>query len=287
MSAPLDEPFAWQNPNLSHGEGGAREAQALQRGARLRSQLRRGQALGTFLIDLPNRNTVGAIGRAGFDFVVIDMEHSSIDFASLESLIVAAHAASLVALVRPWSCDAGLIGKILDLGAHGIMAPHIDTPERARHVVDQARFPPRGRRGFSPLSKFDALQEPLKALGDDVFVVAQVEGQSGLGRAREIAATPGLDALFVGPYDLALSMSVAPGSDAVFEAAEHLAGSLPQGLFAGLYIDDPKLCARWLERGFRLQCVGFDGRLFADAARSLEACARVPAPLPSSRRQGG
>ena len=160
---------------------------------------------------------------AGFDFVVIDMEHSTVDFSRLEALIGAAHAAGLATLVRPWGEDVGLIGKVLDIGANGIMAPHVESPARARAIVEQARFAPLGNRGFSPLTKYDALGEPLRALGDATYVVAQIEGRQALANIAAIAAVPGIDAVFVGPYDLALSLGVPPGSPQVFAAAEELA----------------------------------------------------------------
>jgi 2-keto-3-deoxy-L-rhamnonate aldolase RhmA len=160
------------------------------------------------------------------------------------------------------------------MGAHGIMAPHVDTPERARKIVQAARFSPLGSRGFSPLTRFDSLEQPLKALEDSTFVVVQIEGRDALERVREIAAVPGIDTVFVGPYDLALSLGVAPGSPEVAAAAERLAQSVPAGVSLGIYVDDPADSARWAARRFALQCVGFDGRMLADGARQVAARAR-------------
>jgi 2-keto-3-deoxy-L-rhamnonate aldolase RhmA len=265
----------WKNPLFAKSAGARKVAHSLLLGEKLRRKSASGWALGTFLIELPTPASLSTIAIAGFDFVVIDMEHSSVDFSTLEPLILAAHAAGLPALVRTWGEDAGLIGKVLDLGAHGIMAPHVDTPERARAIVEQARFSPLGHRGFSPLTKYDALSEPLRALGKSTYVVVQIEGRKALERVSRIASVPGIDAVFVGPYDLALSLGVPPGSPRVFSAAERIAKDAPPGIALGIYIDDPAKCGAWATRRFALQCVSFDGRMLSNGARSVVERARL------------
>jgi 2-keto-3-deoxy-L-rhamnonate aldolase RhmA len=224
------------------------------------------------------------VSLAGFDFVVLDMEHSCIGFSALENLILAGQSAGLAVLVRTWGEDTGLIGKVLDMGAHGIMAPHVDTPERARAIVDQARFKPLGNRGFSPLMKFDCLETPLQMLGESTYVVVQIEGKTALSRAGEIAAVPGIDAVFVGPYDLALSLGVPPGSVEVHKAAERIAEAVPVNVALGIYVDDPTTCGEWVARRFALQCVSFDGRMLSDGARRVTQQARSGVPAKLARR---
>jgi 2-keto-3-deoxy-L-rhamnonate aldolase RhmA len=249
----------WRNPNHVESAAAARIAANLTLGAGLRRRAASGLALGSFVIEYPVPATLNAFALAGFDLVVLDMEHSAVDFACLELLIAAAHAAGIATLVRPSGQDSGLIGKILDLGASGIMVPHVDSPERARAVVAESRYAPRGNRGLCPLSKYDSLGEPLRSLDDATYVVAQIEG---------------IDAVFVGPYDLAMSLGVPPGSPQVFAAAERLAQAAPKGPTLGIYVDDPVRSADWAARGFALQVVGFDGRMLADAARAVAALAR-------------
>lgn len=264
----------WRNPNHVAGAAAARIAANLTLGAELRRRAASGLALGSFVIECPVPATLNAFALAGFDFAVLDMEHSAVDFARLELLIAAAHAAGIATLVRPSGQDSGLIGKILDLGASGIMVPHVDSPERARAVVAESRYPPRGNRGLCPLSKYDSLGEPLRSLDDATYVVAQIEGKEAIGRIGDIAAVPGIDAVFVGPYDLAMSLGVPPGSPQVFAAAERLAQAAPKGPTLGIYIDDSARSADWAARGFALQVVGFDGRMLANAARAVATQAR-------------
>lgn len=264
----------WRNPLSVENTGAGTIAGSLTLGRELRRKTAAGVALGTFVIESPVPATVAALALAGFDFVVLDMEHSTVDFARLELLIAASQAAGLATLVRPWGEDTGLIGKVLDMGANGIMVPHVDSPERARAVVEQARYAPQGSRGLCPLTKYDALAEPLQALNESTYVVIQIEGRKALGQMAAIAAVAGIDAVFVGPYDLAMSMGVPPGSAQVFAAAQKLAGSVPHGPTLGIYIDDPAKCADWAARRFALQVVSFDGRMLSNGARSVVTQAR-------------
>lgn len=272
-----DKPGAsqWRNPLAVANDGAGKISRALTLGGELRRRVTAGWALGTFVMENPAPATLSAMALAGFDFVVIDMEHSAVDFSTLESLITAAHAAGLATLVRPWGEDVGLIGKALDIGANGIMAPHVESAARARAVVEQARFAPLGNRGFSPLTKYDALSEPLRALDESTYVVVQIEGRRAIESIGEITSVRGIDAVFVGPYDLALSLGVPPGSAQVFTAAEQLAKAVPASVSLGIYIDDPAKCGDWSARRFALQCVSFDGRMLANGARAVVNQARL------------
>jgi 2-keto-3-deoxy-L-rhamnonate aldolase RhmA len=268
----------WRNPLFVADPQLRKVADSLLLGRQLRRAVRSGLALGTFVIEQPTPACIAAMRLAGFDFVVLDMEHSAIDFGSLEHLIQAAHAVGMPTLVRTWGEDTGLIGKVLDMGASGIMAPHIDTAERARQIVRQARFAPHGQRGFSPLTRFDALRTPLRSLSAATYVVVQIEGRKALENVAEIAAVPGIDTVFVGPYDLALSLNLPPGSPRVVAAAARVSGAVESAVSMGIYIDDPATCGDWAKRGFVLQCVSFDGRMLAEGARAVAAQARNSVP---------
>lgn len=277
MSNKTDGKEGWNNPLYVDSPASRKIIDSLQLGKLLHRKVASDLALGTFLIELPTTSTLTAIALAGFDFVVIDMEHSAIDFSDLQVLITAGHAAGLITLVRTCGQDTGLIGKALDVGAHGIMAPRVETPERAKSIVEEARFPPLGNRGFSPLTKYDALKKPLTSLNESTYVVVQIEGHAALERAGEIASVEGVDAIFVGPYDLALSLGVPPGCEDVYAAAEEIAEAVPKGVGLGIYMDNPGKSGTWLARGFSLQCVSFDGRMMANGARSIVDAARQSA----------
>ncbi len=264
----------WRNPSHARSEGAHAIARNLTAGDRIREKLTSGLALGTFLIELPAAETVSAIAMASFDFVVLDLEHSSVDMSRLQTLILAGHAADLPVIVRPWTEEPALLSKILDMGANGVMAPHVDSAERAQEIVNACKFSPTGQRGFSPLAAFDGLETPLEQLSQSVFVIVQVEGANALANAGAIAAIRGIDAVFVGPYDLALSMDLPPGSGEVLSAAEKVGADIPDDVALGIYIDDPTASGDWARRNFKLQCVSFDGRMFANGARAAAATAR-------------
>lgn len=249
------------------------------RGAELRDRLARGTAVGTFLIELPHTRAVRALALAGLDFVVVDMEHSGCDFSDLAPLVAEGQACGMAMLVRVWGEDVGLIGKALDAGANGVMVPHVATPARAREVVEQARFAPAGTRGYSPLVSYGALRDPQAELNAATLVLVQIEGAVGLSNTPAIAATPGVDGVFVGPYDLAESLGTPSdiGSPAVLEAAARVAAAVPDDGLLGIYMDDPARSDGWARTGFRLQCIGFDAQLLLHRAQEIvERSARRP-----------
>ena len=129
----------------------ARLAWTLTAGARLRAAYAERVLRGTFLIELPTPVTVRALALAGFDFAVLDLEHSTIGVEGLPGLIAEARAVDLPVLVRVWANEPALVGKVLDAGANGVMVPHVATPEAAARAVRAARWAPRGERGVAPL----------------------------------------------------------------------------------------------------------------------------------------
>jgi 2-keto-3-deoxy-L-rhamnonate aldolase RhmA len=249
----------------------------LTAGERLRSQYASLRTLlGTFLIELPAQRTVKALALAGFDFVVIDLEHSSFGVETMAPLVAEAHACGLPVLTRVWSLDPGLIGKVLDSGANGVMVPRVRSAHDARRAVEAARYGPSGERGLAPLIPFASSPLPQPLVGDSAVVVVQIEGREAVENAGQIAGVPGLDAIFVGPYDLSQSLGQPGdiGSDDVRLAALSVADVCGDRVMLGIYVDDPLESRSWAERGFRLQCVGFDGRMLLHGARTFLRSAR-------------
>jgi 4-hydroxy-2-oxoheptanedioate aldolase len=251
-------------------------AAGLELGARLRRRYDAEILRGTFVIELPTPRTVRALALGGFDFVILDLEHSPLDLPGLPPLISEAHACGTPVLVRPWSHDAGMLGKILDLGVNGVLIPNVGSVEQAQAVTAATRYAPLGARGVCPLIGPSAVKRLRGGVGD-VLVIAQIEGREGLAAAEQIAATPGLDGVFVGPYDLAHALGE-PGEvngSGVIDAAETIARVVPDGVMLGIYVDDPVESAAWARRGFRLQCVSFDGRMLVERAHDVLAAAQA------------
>ena len=149
------------------------------------------------------------IGDAGFDFVLIDTEHSPITVDQLQMLLIALRASASTVLVRPAANHATLIKQILDLGAEGVVVPEVDDAASCAAAVAATRYPPLGRRGFGPrrAARLEGGRPAYIArANDEVAVLVMVESAAAVANIDAVLQTPGLDGIMVGPADLAVSM---------------------------------------------------------------------------------
>src|SRR5690606_10807125 len=163
---------------------------------------------------IPEPLTAEALGRAGFDWVLIDMQHGCMDYETALGMIRAVDTTPAVPVVRvPWH-DPGIIGRVLDAGALGVIVPMIQTAEDAKRAVDACLYPPKGRRSFGPVrvGMRDGPGYFLDA-NNRVAVIPMIETPEALASVEEIAAVPGVDALFVGPFDLSIALGLSPGDN--------------------------------------------------------------------------
>ena len=150
--------------------------------------------------------------RAGLDFVMLDMEHSSMPMDVSESLFMTGRAVGLEVFVRVPELSRAYISRVLDAGATGVMVPMVETTEQAAQLVSWSKYPPLGDRGFSTNSSHCDYGEVSDAAGcmskanRRNLTIAQIETVPGVEAADDIAAIPGIDALLVGPYDLSISL---------------------------------------------------------------------------------
>jgi 2-keto-3-deoxy-L-rhamnonate aldolase RhmA len=152
---------------------------------------------------------VEAIGNAGFDWGVLDMEHTPLDLMTLVHLLQAVGNTRMVPVVRvPWN-DTVMVKRVLDTGAETLLFPFIQNAGEAARAVAATRYPPEGVRGMAAMgraSQFGTVPDFFKVANGRVGVVLQLETPQAIARLEEIAAVPGVDALFVGPGDLSGSM---------------------------------------------------------------------------------
>lgn len=150
-----------------------------------------------------------AVGTAGFDWGVLDMEHAPVDMMDLIHLLQAVGNTKMVPVVRvPWN-DAVTVKRVLDAGAQTLLFPMIQTADEARRAVAATRYPPEGVRGMVGMgraSRFGTARDHLRSANQGIGVVVQLESPQAIARLEEIAAVPGVDALFVGPADLSGAM---------------------------------------------------------------------------------
>ena len=196
----------------------------------LRCRLKRAAPLIGSFIKTPTPHAVELAGLVGFDFVVLDAEHAPFCSRDLDLGILAGRAARIDVLVRLASDGIGMVQQVLDMGAAGVLAPHVDTAASAAAIVAAARFSG-GRRGYSNSPRYagygDRGMADALALADaDAAVILQIEDAAGLAAVDEIAAVPGVDALFVGRADLAVAHGLTDASAPLIdELAARIAGA--------------------------------------------------------------
>jgi 2-keto-3-deoxy-L-rhamnonate aldolase RhmA len=244
-------------------------------GDTLRSRLARGgTAFGTMLFEFNTLGVPRILAAAGADFVLIDLEHTGWGIEGIRPLLAAGAAQDLEMLVRVQGAARHLISPALDLGARGVMVPMVDDAIEAERVVHAARFAPEGSRGFGLLYP-DQLEggvgTAMRAADEATLVILQTETAAGLDHVEEIAATPGVDVLWVGQFDLSIALGV-PGAfdDARMRQAEDrvLAACAAGGIVAGVLVGSVDVARSMLARGFRMIALGSDIDLYGGALRS-------------------
>jgi 4-hydroxy-2-oxoheptanedioate aldolase len=239
--------------------------------------------VGTWL-KIASGEPVEIMAHAGFDFVVIDLEHAPLDLQTAYLLINSAAALGMTPLVRVPDKTPSTIQKILDAGAMGILVPHVDTVEQAAAVGQACRFPPAGVRGAGGTSRAGAWglrpnAEYLATGNDDVLCIPQLESVAAIKAAPEMLALPSVDAVFVGAADLSMSMGSTPASPEVAELvasaieAAHAAGKRCGLAFGGV----PSRAARAVRDGCDFVLLSNDTSMLADAARGLVTAFREAA----------
>jgi len=237
-----------------------------------RERLRRGELLIGTVLTLPSPELAEILSRCGFDWLFIDTEHSATDPARAQAMLQAA-GGRCPCLIRVPSADEVWIKKALDMGAAGVIVPQIDTAEAARSVVQLSRYPPEGRRGTGIARAhgygLDFAGYTASA-NRQVSVVVQVEHIEAVANIESIARVPGLDAVFVGPYDISASLgkSGQTSDPEVIEAIERIRCACHDaGTRAGIFGIDADATAPYLRQGYTLVAVGLDSLFTASAAR--------------------
>lgn len=169
--------------------------------------------LGAWLM-IPDALSAEILAKGGFDWVLVDMQHGCMDYETAVSMIRSIDLAGATPIVRvPWN-EPGIIGRMLDAGAMGIVAPMIETPEDAERLVQACRYAPVGRRSLGPVrvGARDGMGYVATA-NERVCVLPMIETVSALESVEAIAAVPGVDALLVGPFDLSMALGLPPGDN--------------------------------------------------------------------------
>jgi 4-hydroxy-2-oxoheptanedioate aldolase len=248
----------------------------------LAARLRAGETVHSGWCGLPYPIVAELVGREGFPAVTLDAQHGLWDVASMVSAIAQVRHGGAAPIVRVPVGDFATVSRALDFGAEGIIAPMINTPAEARAYVSFAKFPPLGERSWGPhrvttLANMPDQKVYLREANELTVTFAMIETQTALDNVEGIAATPGIDALFLGPADLSIALSkgakvdpMAPEVDRELDriiAAAHKAGKI-----MGAYCHSAERAVALAKRGIRFLAVGSDmGFLRAGAAAALKA----------------
>ena len=211
------------------------------------------------------------LSYAGFDCITVDLQHGMFGVDRALELLRAVSAGPAEPFARPSSCDASVIGKLLDGGAYGIICPNVDTPDQAAALVAACRYPPAGNRSYGPArAALGAGKDLVATANRELLVWAMIESRQALDGVDEIAAVPGLDGLFVGPSDLAVSLGESVGPtppQAVEDAWVRIREAAHQaGLYAGTFCPTGTVAARLAGDGYDLVTPGNDATQLRAAA---------------------
>ncbi|MEM7091427.1 MAG: aldolase/citrate lyase family protein [Actinomycetota bacterium] len=244
----------------------------------LRDQWRAGKTSLGLWAGLANPSSAEQLGRAGLDYVCVDTQHGLVDYQAAVGMYPAISYGGTTPICRvPWN-EPGIIGKHLDAGAMGIIVPMVNSAEEAQAAVSACRYPPNGARSYGPAGVAPRYPGYYDSTAEQIAVIPMVETVQALGNVEAIVSTPGVDAVYVGPADLSISLGLPPGNnDDVPEFVEALetivAACSDHGVVAGIH-STGSLTPRRLEMGFRMITVTADNVAMGVGLRAEIAKAR-------------
>jgi len=240
---------------------------------RLRTIWRNGGAVVNGWLAIPSSLSAETMSHQGWDSLTIDQQHGVVDYQTAATMLQAISTTDTMPLTRvPW-LEPGIIMKMLDAGAYGIICPMINTRKEAEALVGACRYAPDGYRSFGPLrALMYAGPDYPKHANDTVLAIAMIETQKALDNLEQIMSVPGLDGIYIGPSDLALSLGGTPKPDqtdpkvvAAIEAI--LACAKKHGVTAGIHCGTPAYAKKMIDLGFQLVTIMSDNLLMASAAK--------------------
>jgi 2-dehydro-3-deoxyglucarate aldolase/4-hydroxy-2-oxoheptanedioate aldolase len=233
-------------------------------------------------------STAEALGCVGFDFLVVDTEHTPIDSAQTIEILRTIAGTPAQAIVRPPWNDMVMVKRLLDAGAQSLLFPFVQTPEEARRAVASTRYPPHGVRGVAGThrgSRYGTIPQYLQRANDEICVIVQIETLSALDQLEAIAAVPGVDSLFIGPADLSASMGFLGDMNHAEVQAKLKDGAQRcrrAGKPCGIVGANPDMAKRFVEYGFSWVAVGSDlAYVVSRGTEYLGAMRGVTAPAPA------
>ena len=242
--------------------------------------------LGTF-VDTASTYVVECLGRTGFDYIIIDNEHSPVEAETTAELVRAAELAGLTPFARVRDIQRSAILKLLDVGTQGLIIPNVSSVEDVEKVVSYCKYSLIGNRGFCPSRKdgwgYDldmSVMQLMNHFNDEVLLIPQCETVGALRSIGEIVKTDGVDGIFIGPFDLSISMGI-PGdfTNPAFQNAirKILEVCHENGKFCVLFTNDEAGVNDGFAKGYDSMTYGLDAGLIIDCLRERLARIRTAA----------
>lgn len=251
----------------------------------LKRKLKEGRVcFGTFVRLGPR--AVEILGHAGWDFAVFDMEHGVFDFTQVEEMARAARCAGISSLVRVPEPNPSQIMRAVDAGAEGVQVPQVETPAMAKAVVEAARYFPEGKRGLCSYVRAAGYShippdEHMATSNREVMTVIHIEGEAAASGIEAIVEIPGIDVVFLGPWDLSQSLGV-PGKTkdprVVGVMEKVIAACRKRKVVVGTFVREIEDARRWIDQGVRYMMVGTDAGLLLRSSGEWAAALRKMVP---------
>jgi 4-hydroxy-2-oxoheptanedioate aldolase len=240
-----------------------------------KAALREGRAQIGIWCSIAGSDNAEALAGCGFDWMLIDTEHSTVGLDSVKAMLQAAAPYPTQSVVRPGWNDAVEIKRLLDAGAMSILVPYVQNAEEAARAVSAVRYPPQGTRGVAGItraSRYGAVENYLARANEEICLLVQVETAEALRNIEAIAAVEGVDGVFVGPADLAASMGY-PGNPAAPEVQAAILDAIARiracGKPAGILSLDPAFLQKAVAAGSVFTAVDVDQAILLRGARAL------------------
>lgn len=242
----------------------------------LKQRLKNGETLHGCWLNLGSSLTAEIVGLAGFDWVLIDLEHGAGTEKDVLAQLQALESTPAGVVVRVESAESQRIHRVLDMGAEGIMCPKVRTPEEARKVVSGLHYPPFGTRGVAKMVRASQFAQNFQTYYDrsreELLGVVQIETSEALNHLDEIATIEGVDVLFIGPADLSMELGIFGQFDhPKFQKALHdtVKAAEKAGKATGILFFNPEDYPKYHDLGIRLIACGADATFVAEGARVM------------------
>jgi len=242
---------------------------------RVKQALKEGKTvIGTMITEVRTPEIMRMMAVAGFDFVFIDTEHSPYNLETVTDMMRVGKAAGLVCLVRVPDCEYHLIARTLDAGAQGVMVPRVENREQVEEIIQAAKYPPWGKRGFAARPMITdyrkmTTRELVTELNEDTLIVIQIERKKAIEDIDQLVSVKGVDVALIGPFDLSISLGV-PGEldhPLMLEAIQRVVDTCEKhNVTSGVHLREMEHLLYWKERGMRMLTYSADMAFIMSAA---------------------